>query len=538
MTTFYPAGGTTYTLQSSISSTQTTITLTSFNIEPTGDAITMALMNTSIAYGTIAPRTTNSEFISFTGITNNGDGTFTLTGVTRGLGKTYPFTEDTDFKLPHAGATQFILSDVPQVFNKYGALVNDNTWSGIQTFSTQPVSTAGLPTGSTDLATKQYVDNTATGTTNIDRIVIAGTAGETITKDQVVYLKASDGRWWLADADVAATAENVVLGIAQGAGSAAGAISSGVLIQGLATFTAITLTANTKYYLSNTAGAFSSSAGTNEVTLGESQTTTTFVFCPRNDQQITEDQQDALVGDSGTPSATNTYVTQKGLQINAEKFAVDAAGTDTYAITLSPVPAAYVTGMTVGFKAGASNVGAATLNINGLGAKTIVKGVSTALNDQDIVTSQLVGVVYDGTNFVLQTPAGLNPSNPSYTNGTATKDATDASTTQNIAHGLGRIPKRVTIKALSIGSSDSGDPVPTIAETFYNGTTQSSVSFYATAADLGSGGTTATTFTLNIGGVTATQTGVVTFDATNIIITWTKTNSPTGVYTLLWAANS
>ena len=536
MATYYPAGGQTYTLQSSISSTQTTITLTSFNIQPTDDAITMALMNTSIAYGTIAPKTTNSEFISFTGITANASGTFTLTGVTRGLDKTYPFTEDTDFKLPHAGGSQFILSDAPQVFNKYGALVNANTWSGVQTFSTQPISTAGLPTGSTDLATKAYVDNTATGTTNINRIIVAGTAGETIAVDQVVYLKASDGRWWLADADAIATSENVQLGIAQGAGSAAGAITSGVLIQGLNTFSALTLTANTKYYLSNTAGGFSSTPGTKEVTLGESQLTTTFLFVPRNDQQITEDQQDALAGDNGTPSATNLYVTQSGFQINTEKYAADAGSTDAYAITLSPALAAYTTGQLVGFKANTANTGAATLNVNSLGAKTIVKGVSTTLDNNDILTSQLVGVVYDGTNFVLQSPVGTN-NVPSYSSGTTTKNAADASTTQNIAHGLGKIPKFVEIHCTLNGTvtiTGSGVRQTMFADTYYNGTTQSSNSLYTVSDSVSQGAV----FRLNVANDAGTTEGVVTFDATNIIITWTKSNSPTGTYNIVWAAQA
>jgi hypothetical protein len=44
-------------------------------------------------------------------------------------------------------------------------------------------------------------------------------------------------------------------------------------------------------------------------------------------------------------------------------------------------------------------------------------------------------------------------------------------------------------------------------------------------------------FTLNTniaGGVVAGTTGVITFDATNIIITWTKNGSPTGTYQILW----
>lgn len=310
MATFFPAGTGTYTLQSSISSTQTTITLTSFKVPVSGDNLTMALMNTSIAYGTISPRTTQSEFISFTGITQNGDGTATLTGVTRGLNKTYPYTEDSDFKLPHAGATQFILSDMPQVFDKYVSVENTQTISGAKTFSVQNAQTsAGNPVTDNEYARKAYVDAVATGGVSNNRTIVAGTAGETIAIDQLIYLKVSDGRWWLADADTAATVDNVILGIAQGAGTAGNPITSGVLTNGLHTFTSLTLTANTQYYASNTAGGFSSTPGTTEVSLGESQTTTTFLFYPRFDQQLTENQQDALAGTSGTPSNTNRYVT-------------------------------------------------------------------------------------------------------------------------------------------------------------------------------------------------------------------------------------
>lgn len=313
---FFPAGLQTYTLQSSVSSTQTTITLSSFKVPVSGDDVTMALMNTSVAYGTIAPRTNQSEFISFTGITQNADGTATLTGVTRGLDKTHPFTTNTDFKLPHAGASQFILSDAPGLFNEYSILRNDETVTGEKTFPTggnanapKSGSSYTAPTDPLEYASKQYVDNTATGTTNVDRVIVTATAGETVAVDQLVYLKVSDGRWWLADADTAATVENVVLGIAQGSGTAGNSISGGILTYGINTFSGITLTANTKYYASNTAGGFSSSAGTFEVTVGESQTTTTIFFNPRFDQQLTENQQDALAGTSGTPSASNLFVT-------------------------------------------------------------------------------------------------------------------------------------------------------------------------------------------------------------------------------------
>ena len=83
------------------------------------------------------------------------------------------------------------------------------------------------------------------------------------------------------------------------------------------------------------------------------------------------------------------------------QFAADAGSNDTYVVTLSPVPAAYFTGMVVIFKANTVNTGAATLNVNGFGAKTIVKNYNATLANADIAAGQIVMVVYDGTNFQL-----------------------------------------------------------------------------------------------------------------------------------------
>jgi len=90
---------------------------------------------------------------------------------------------------------------------------------------------------------------------------------------------------------------------------------------------------------------------------------------------------------------------------NANAFCIDAVGTDSYACNLSPAITAYVTGTHYRFKAGTANTGPASLDINGLGAKSIVKvpgGITTALVDNDILAGQWVDVVYDGTNFQMQ----------------------------------------------------------------------------------------------------------------------------------------
>lgn len=100
----------------------------------------------------------------------------------------------------------------------------------------------------------------------------------------------------------------------------------------------------------------------------------------------------------------------KGATVDGKlNAAVDAGSSDTYVIALTPSLASYVTGQVVWFKAATANTTAATLNVNGLGAKTIKKaagGVTTDLATNDIRAGQWVQVVYDGTNFQMLSASG------------------------------------------------------------------------------------------------------------------------------------
>lgn len=87
---------------------------------------------------------------------------------------------------------------------------------------------------------------------------------------------------------------------------------------------------------------------------------------------------------------------------SAADYCAPSGGTDTYACNLSPAISSYTTGGRYKFKADVANTGAATLNLNAVGAITIKKapgGVTTDLADNDILVGQMVEVVYDGTNF-------------------------------------------------------------------------------------------------------------------------------------------
>lgn len=155
---FNPSGGGTYRLQTSIGTTNTSIQLSSF-LEPiSGTPLTMAYMNTDVGYGTLDPQSsTRKEFISFTGVTQNADGTATLTGVTRGLSFNYPYTASSSLRLSHPGQSIFILSDSPQLFNEYTKRRTNEYITGQWGFGVAATSSDECNT-SVEYCTKAYID--------------------------------------------------------------------------------------------------------------------------------------------------------------------------------------------------------------------------------------------------------------------------------------------------------------------------------------------------------------------------------------------
>lgn len=82
-----------------------------------------------------------------------------------------------------------------------------------------------------------------------------------------------------------------------------------------------------------------------------------------------------------------------------------AAGTDTYTCTVTPAPDAYVTGMPLYVIADTANTGACTINMNSLGAKNVKTASGTDPANNDLITTAVSMLIYDGTNFVLINPA-------------------------------------------------------------------------------------------------------------------------------------
>lgn len=172
------------------------------------------------------------------------------------------------------------------------------------------------------------------------------------------------------------------------------------------------------------------------------------------------------------------------------------------------------------------------LTVNATGPSSVTALLKKS-NLQNIATGELrastIGLVtFDSVSSVFQVST-LSPR--TYTNGATSKNAADASTTQNIAHGLGITPKYVRLTAQTFFTAASGRIDR--AETFYNGTTQTSLSIYQNGSGTTTGGAT---FSLNASDTVGDNTGTVTFDNTNISIAWIKTGSPGSVYDLIWEA--
>ena len=105
----------------------------------------------------------------------------------------------------------------------------------------------------------------------------------------------------------------------------------------------------------------------------------------------------------GAATARTDYARASQCQDGAFSFGGTSGGSlSAYTLTLTPAPAAYVAGMLVSFIANHTNTGAATLNLNGVGAIAIRFGSgATALPAGAIQNGGVVTVMHNGTYWML-----------------------------------------------------------------------------------------------------------------------------------------
>ncbi len=109
----------------------------------------------------------------------------------------------------------------------------------------------------------------------------------------------------------------------------------------------------------------------------------------------------------GDGLAAQDAATIKQVQANTLKWgglSTGAAG--VFAVTLTPAPSAYVTGMVVRFMTHQAGSGGDVINVNTLGNKTFKKNGSVALVANDMPNGAIIEAEYDGTNFQILSVLG------------------------------------------------------------------------------------------------------------------------------------
>lgn len=113
----------------------------------------------------------------------------------------------------------------------------------------------------------------------------------------------------------------------------------------------------------------------------------------------------ALIEAAGlTPDEADLTQLLQGVRSQALNYAADTGTADAMVVTLDPPLATYTAGLVLRIvKSAAANATTTpTLNVNGLGAKTIKRRDGSALESADLRASSIATVMYDGTNFRLQ----------------------------------------------------------------------------------------------------------------------------------------
>ena len=247
-------------LASGITSSADTFTLTANSVRGGGSL-------SGYQCFTIDEGTAQSEYVCGTVATT------TVSGLERGLSPADGITEDTDLQFSHRRGASVKITDFPLIQR----LKSQNNGEG--TFANALSYAAGVtPTGNSHLTDVEYVASVVNGgTISFDQLIISGTAGETVASGTIVYKNLSDGEWYKADVDDTSTYIDMLLGMTQGAGTNGASISGGVLLKGLdANQTG--LTANSRYFLSSTAGGVTLS--TTSQAIGVSISTTELAFDP------------------------------------------------------------------------------------------------------------------------------------------------------------------------------------------------------------------------------------------------------------------
>lgn len=171
-------------------------------------------------------------------------------------------------------------------------------------------------------------------------------------------------------------------------------------------------------------------------------------------------------------------------QAGTPTYCRSTTGNDTYTCTLTPTLTAYTTGGCIVLNADTANTGTATVNVDTLGAKSILKQDGSALSDGDIGANKPKLICYDGTQYLIQGDGGGGGGSPGgsgtelqYRGGASTFSALANSSVPNAGElRLGTTPAASATRAvLTVGTaaivdgSGNGNMVGISAPSGFNG---------------------------------------------------------------------
>lgn len=217
---------------------------------------------------------------------------------------------------------------------------------------------------------------------------------------------------------------------------------------------------------------------------------------------------------------------------------------NTYTLSANQTLSAYYDGLKLSFKVTPTNTGASTLNVDSVGAASIVKYGSTELASGDLTQGDKVTVIYDGTSFQvvspLRKPANVTGSDTGIVSGTA-------GTNGNLAqwNGDGDLVDGPDVLDEDDMASDSASAVPTQQSTKAYVDTHTGVA-KAWAKITWSGGTPSIQASYNVDSIVDDSTGTITInwdtdfsDANySVLATVLQSSGPRGAIVTSQAAGS
>lgn len=410
---------------SGVTNTATSITLTSLKFPNGTTNVTMTDFG-DIGYGVHEPGTTKMENFSFTGITQNAGGTAILTGVIRGLRFNSPYTQDTALRQAHAGGTIVVISNSAPFYNELSGKDNDETITGIWTYTTPnfpQMNDSTAPTTDNQLATKKYADDLAIAgapdsTATVKGLVETATSAESqagtdsggtsaplfaLPSDIAVNVQNAQHIFSTSTDDFVAAFLTGDTG-AQSTPATWAAVSDGsfrITVDGTArNVDAIDFTGDAT--MDDVAATIQAALRTATSAL-ETVVWSTDHFIISSVNAISTSSS-ITVTDTST-GTVGTDISGAGgsdwMDADTANGVVTAAVMTEYTLALTPVLTVYAIPTLIVFNASNHNLGSMTVDVNGLGSKTIKKNHDQNLEDNDIETGSFVVILYDGTNAQL-----------------------------------------------------------------------------------------------------------------------------------------